>query len=421
MIEINPHIGLYYPYIHFRDDVWVKLAALYWDKMARIVPRGYMTHDSDVVRQLAQEGKFIVDEPAQFHSVGWYDSNFNLDETFTIFLKQNENALRDHYGVAQKDKWPDDPVTRTACPPGADPKLAYIYIEKMSPDLQEAFVNTGLAEADYHIDEQGDSIEVGRVGMHPKLASVYMAALAEEMAKHLPGYYPVADETLNHLTVSGWTLERLAQALLKNVRLSDQVRSEQEIEATLAIIALRFVIPRDIASVPTEKILALHRDYAAERVAFQTYLRKIVTELGEEVLRSGSQRAIQAYLGAVYETQLFPQLQDLEKRLRGLNIDTAISTMTTSFVVPPAISSVEKLPAITATDPLVPFVAAGGAIALGMLKIVRDTQRLRGEEEKKTPSASYLLHTKKKLQPTDLMSRISRLVRKFGIFTKSRH
>ena len=29
-------IGLYDPYIHFRDDNWLKLTALYWDKMARI-------------------------------------------------------------------------------------------------------------------------------------------------------------------------------------------------------------------------------------------------------------------------------------------------------------------------------------------------------------------------------------------------
>ena len=28
------YIGLYYPLIHFKDDAWIKLTALYWDKMA---------------------------------------------------------------------------------------------------------------------------------------------------------------------------------------------------------------------------------------------------------------------------------------------------------------------------------------------------------------------------------------------------
>ena len=32
-------IGLYHPFIHFKDDDWLKLSALYWDRMARIVPQ----------------------------------------------------------------------------------------------------------------------------------------------------------------------------------------------------------------------------------------------------------------------------------------------------------------------------------------------------------------------------------------------
>ena len=34
-------IGLYHPFIHFKDDAWLKLSALYWDRMARIVPPSY--------------------------------------------------------------------------------------------------------------------------------------------------------------------------------------------------------------------------------------------------------------------------------------------------------------------------------------------------------------------------------------------
>jgi hypothetical protein len=33
--------GLYYPYIHFRDDNWLKLAALYWEqcRLVKLVGR----------------------------------------------------------------------------------------------------------------------------------------------------------------------------------------------------------------------------------------------------------------------------------------------------------------------------------------------------------------------------------------------
>jgi hypothetical protein len=40
-VIMGAHIGLYYPFIHFRDESWLKLTSLYWDRMGRIVPEGY--------------------------------------------------------------------------------------------------------------------------------------------------------------------------------------------------------------------------------------------------------------------------------------------------------------------------------------------------------------------------------------------
>jgi uncharacterized protein DUF6236 len=225
------YIGLYYPLIHFKDDAWIKLTALYWDKMARIVPRGYRTSDSDTVKRLADESDFIENVYAGFSS---YD--LKLDSTFIQLLQEHEKELRAHYGVATQNSWRDDPQTRAEAPPGTNDKLAYIYIEKMSPNLTRSFVNTGLAIADWHVDEHGDQIEVGRVGMHPNLRFVYMTALAEELAASR-GYHPVTDETLGHLAVTGCTLERLAQALLGKVSISGPAPTEQEIEVNMATIA----------------------------------------------------------------------------------------------------------------------------------------------------------------------------------------
>ena len=56
-------IGLYYPHITLPDDAWVKLTALYWDKLGRIVPDDYQHHDSDTVRKLQGELDFIEDFP----------------------------------------------------------------------------------------------------------------------------------------------------------------------------------------------------------------------------------------------------------------------------------------------------------------------------------------------------------------------
>src|SRR4051794_30939799 len=51
--------GLYYPYIHIRNDSWLKAAALYWKRMDRIVPHDYPTKDSRTARMLRGELGFI--------------------------------------------------------------------------------------------------------------------------------------------------------------------------------------------------------------------------------------------------------------------------------------------------------------------------------------------------------------------------
>jgi hypothetical protein len=52
---VVPRIGLYYPYVHFHDKTWLKVAALYWPKIARIVPDGYPVQDDPVTQALINE------------------------------------------------------------------------------------------------------------------------------------------------------------------------------------------------------------------------------------------------------------------------------------------------------------------------------------------------------------------------------
>jgi hypothetical protein len=53
------NIGFYYPQTVLQDD-WIKLAAFYWDRIARIKWKSGPLGDSDTVRQLADEMEFIV-------------------------------------------------------------------------------------------------------------------------------------------------------------------------------------------------------------------------------------------------------------------------------------------------------------------------------------------------------------------------
>jgi hypothetical protein len=88
---VTTYVGLYYPLIHFKDENWLKLTALYWDRMGRIVPRGFQPRDTDTVRQLEEHGyvlAFRPDEPATLEA----------KKPFMDLIVHHGAALRERYG-----------------------------------------------------------------------------------------------------------------------------------------------------------------------------------------------------------------------------------------------------------------------------------------------------------------------------------
>jgi hypothetical protein len=390
------HIGLYYPFIHFKDDKWLKLAALYWDKMGRIVPETYELHrDSDTVKQLTGELGFIENfNPAE--------ETIHLSETFRALLQTHEKKLRVEYDVSKRGGWLDVPSTKEAAPPESDPKLAYVFFETISPDLQDAFVNTSLALPNRAGDPRW-------IGMHPELAFVYMSALAEQMAA-ASQLSPATDETLDHLAVTGCTLERLAHALLSphNVHVVGPKPTEHEIEVQMATLAFQSVLPKNIADVPIQKIIALRKQHTAEHAAFQQHLHDIVSKMG--VLQEiESQDALQAHLKVVYDNQLKPQLDEYEQRLKSLGIDTVVGAFNVHAKLPELITSAAAVAGLTVINPLL---AAGGAIAFSVLPVIRDKRKEARDLVHSSPAA-YLMNVEEGLGSATLLQRIGQRARQF--------
>jgi hypothetical protein len=57
---VLPRSAVYYPYIHIRDGRWLKVAALYWPHIVRIVSPGYPTRNSSLVDVLTDELGFVI-------------------------------------------------------------------------------------------------------------------------------------------------------------------------------------------------------------------------------------------------------------------------------------------------------------------------------------------------------------------------
>src|SRR5258708_1779895 len=183
------YIGLYYPHITFPGDAWVKLAAIYWDRLGRIVPQSIHPQDSDTVRRLQGELGFVKDfEPMMRDTM-------IVGELFSEMLRQYGEQLIHHYRVLTHDTT----------------ELEFVFSDvKMAYTLTDALLDAGLA-----VRRRGNRwSDEAEVGMHPKLAFVYMEALAEQMALR-QGLRPVTDNVRDHVAMGGYTLERLAQALLE--------------------------------------------------------------------------------------------------------------------------------------------------------------------------------------------------------------
>ena len=391
--------GLYYPFIHFKDDNWLKLSAVYFDKMYRIVPSSYKTEDSDTVKAL--EGFVDIVRPE------WARPAFG--ETFAQFIDQYHAQLDERYGVAKRDQWdvkPQELVPPTAGgPSGLDPRLSYVYFEKMMPELRDRFLNSGLAAFDTGDDRW--------MGMHPMLARVYMTALADQLAGERQ-LQPMTDETLDHLALSGLTPERLAQLLLGNVNLVDAAPTERELEQAFALLALRTILPKDMAQVPTKKIVKVREQLAGERGKFQE--AAVAFALKNASLREiPDERARQDHLKTEFDKTIAPELHKLKEALRGNDIDVVLGAMNVKTELPAVATTGLAAMGLTAAGIAInPVVAGVTGAALLVAKVLRDRRKGR-QTLLATSPVSYLFRVEEALSPGMLAKWVSSDAIKHGL------
>jgi Family of unknown function (DUF6236) len=383
-------IGLYYPHSALPNDAWVKLAALYWDKLGRIVPPGYKLQDSDTVQRLQGELGFVenfLPSPRDTFEVG---------QLFYRFLRQYEDKMKHHYNV----------LSQTS-------ELEYIYSDvKMAHEFSRMLLDMGLA-----VHKQPDrGAEGTQVGMHPKLAFVYMEALVEHMAL-TRRLLPVTDNVRDHVVIGGYTLERLAQALLLEVPAFSErddtqspyvkaIPTADEVSKQMASIALQSVLPQNITSIPTEKIIRLRKEHRTELTAFQTHIHEFVAKL-DTIQQIDDPIAIKAHLEAAYEREIKPQLDDLKKCMNSLAIETVIGILNIKVELPPFIASAG---AALHLAPVSPIVAGASAIACSVIPVFLKKRTETQEKVRSSPTA-YLLYVQEGLTTTNVMSQVTQTTR----------
>ncbi|MGZ6771640.1 MAG: DUF6236 family protein [Mycobacteriaceae bacterium] len=387
------YIGLYYPFIHFRNEGWLKSTALYWDGMRRIVPSGASVHDTDEVKRLLDAG-FIQNKAP-------LDATFQVATPFRELIAVHGDTLAAQLSVAQRDMWPDDMHTKLYAH-GRDTKLAYVFDEQMEPSLLSDLFGHGL------VASRSDNPRW--IGMHPKLAQIYMLSLAEEMANRL-GAHPLTDEIFDHVAVSGLTMDRLAAVLLDQSELvapaSANAGAEREIEEAMVSLAFRNVVPTHPERIPAEKIIEFRKTYAEERGLFQAELANLTGSLAY-LHDVKDLHEVEEHLKNEYDKTLAPRLQRLRKGLHSANIDTVESATAVSLAFPAAIAT--ALMAVGFT--LAPPATAVAGLAFAAWTIIRKRNKAVGGLLKPSPEA-YLYRVSKLSTPKTVTSEISANSRKF--------
>ncbi|SEG48112.1 hypothetical protein SAMN04489712_105457 [Thermomonospora echinospora] len=414
--------ALYYPYFHVRDERWLKLAALYWPKLVRIVPDGYRTRDSDTVLALGDE--FIVRLPP----------GRSVDAVAPLFVRlsaDHADRVRPVLGVLNEQtelaRWFQRRRTRNLHPLArrAEHPLTGVHVTQVAPAVLEALQEAGLAVAPdtglwhsaLHQQNRGwpESALDGRphadyaewVVMRAELAAVYTTVLAQDFAA-ANSLQPTTDQEDAYTVATDWTTDGIAAALLHQPRPPSP--SQGELAQRLGFLALDVVVPAHLDTIPVQKILEVRRRYGAEFFAFGRAVDEAATALAQDLPHITDQVVLENYLRDIVATQFDQPREELRRALRRAMGDAALASINVKVDLP-AGAAIAGGAWLTGH----PLLAGTLGAAIGLMTIGRGARQQRDAARQSSLAVSYLLHTESSLQAHGLLARtLARLTHMTG-------
>lgn len=364
-------IGLYYPYIHFQDDLWVKQAALYWDKVARIVPAGYDgLHDSTLVSRLRDELDLVSNYEPEWPTVR------AVSEELIELIQEHEGALRERF----------DPAVHLE---SSTDSLAYLYHTKMDHQLVRVLQESGLGT----YRRVGGEADHAWLGVHPRIGQVFMTALASEMARR-GALEVVSDNERFAVAGCGFPLKQQFANLVDGDG-GAALPVGETVEGMLGVAAIECVLPANLEVLTVEEIANFREDTIEERAAY----RKAIGSLAVDVEGVSSEAALVDHV-QTKGAEIGAAVKKLEGKMNGLLGDTVIDAFGVSKDLPDLFKHALGSIGIGLANP---WIAAGG-YALALVKSVREK---RGEMQdlKENPYA-YLVTAKERLGRESTLARI---------------
>jgi hypothetical protein len=375
--------GLYFPFIHIRDDDWLKLAMLYWPRIYRLVPPDYQTHDSRTARAFRKADLLPSVEPVtQSH------------EFFTALL-ENVEALGSYSTARARAEFDGRPSFGPPPDDRLDHELAWLHSMKVSFADIYRLHSAGLAE-------YGPRLPGGMtwIGVHPTLAAAYMTALASEIGSSLD-LQPLTDQVDLRVAAPN---DGIASALDLIVGRSADRHDDPAAVDEYVMLALECARPKTLGAVSAKQIIRCRKNLAAELADFRAFVETQKQELAAITSLPRGRRKLDAFADHVRDTVEAP-LQRLERGLRLHKLDTVRTMLVTGTLAAPPVAGLglEQLGVGGTVGMSVGTVAAMGA-AWWQVHAARESVRA------KSP-LTYLLDVRDELTPKTIAGRFQRIVK----------
>ncbi|XKK38864.1 DUF6236 family protein [Nocardiopsis sp. ARC36] len=420
-------IGLYFPYVNLPDDTWVKAAALHWPQLGRFHPlRYYGLKDSDVVKRLQDELDFVVDvkpdwAPGRQSWVGddvlervhplrrsWGPSSTQdqINALFFDFLDRHKDELIPRYGTEALgiESFHTGNVYDELLP--LDDRLEKVHSGKLSYQLARRLAHDGLLVSRnyrWHRASDGKILHISDLGMHRRLAGVYLATLADVTARE-NGMTPVTDQALFHPVTSGWTIEAMAQILLADDT-GHLAQGEADYSQVFAVLALQTVLPRDLDEVPVERIIEARRRLLPELMSYRAFLDSLtpdfiaISEVRDPEVRS-------AKLRNHVESKIAQPIETMERELGRLGMQPVRAVLTLQTLAPPTALGILA----NAVD--LPSLVTGAGVVAGCLVGATNSALDQRRQTLAGHPTGYLLNLRSELSPSDTVAQIRSVMRR---------
>ncbi|EGT3599406.1 hypothetical protein FT888_04070 [Clostridium perfringens] len=328
---------LYYPTIEFKNPLWLWSASLLWDKVYRIVPKGYKPKDCENIRRLIEESDFIkAIDPKQY-------SKESVEE-FMLFINDKKKAWA---CALESAKYRNEQYTK-------------LHKDKVDVKLRKMILAKNIKNSEW-------------LDVNDEIASLYMLYLAGNIAEK------------NNLILSTDSSEAWCGRNFFNY--NGKIDSEilDEDVTALSAVTISEIIPNSIINLTPNELIKFRNNSSDERKEFF----KSINELNTALSGCCDSQVIDDILNE-HILKIKKSKEEYKKRMRDIKISGFLGVKTA--VIPIAIPVLESITNISeAMRKELTMLGVG----IGMVGTCFDIHKAI-KDEKKNYKYNYLLELERR-------------------------